>query len=320
MTPTVVPYTARGPVLFGARDGRVAWPAPSNPPLDTMPTPPQLPPPPGTGLLFAADFGTYGMTRYQANNIADGDAVPDKDYGVCADPAGTGRIVGWCDNANKKTNTNEYPRSQMLTRRWVYPAARGDAWGEYAQLTELYIDPLSQLTSTSDWFAIQGFHGPPFIGPSSTGLMVVFNPKTGKHYIRMGNVSGRVPESSAMVPLGSWFQVLIMFRYSTAADGGWVDLYLNPTPDNTNGWKRIPVEGGYRNPFDMISADEGDAWLTDHTRGPSYASWGCYGNHRALVYCRRHRLGTTVRSVMSADWGGSVAGVIFGSGIDIKSP
>lgn len=318
--PSTVPHTSRGPVLFGVRNNKTVWPAVSQPCLDNMPTPTTLPPPPSTGLLFAADFDTAGLTRYHSNNIANNAAVLDVDYGVAADPTGTGQVVGWCDNVGKKTNTNNYARSQMLTRRWVYPAARGDAWGEYAQLTEFYIDPVSALSTADDWFSIHGFHGPAFIGPSSTGLMVVFNPKTGKHYLRMGNTAGRIPEATTTIPVGAWFQVLIMFRYAAAADGGWVDLYLNTTPDPVNGWQRIPVDGGFRVPFDMVSDDEGNAWLTDHTRGPSYASWGCYGSHRALVYCRQHRLGTTVRSVMPPGWGGTIAGVRFGDGISEYTP
>jgi len=312
-----VPHSSHGPVLFGAKGNKVIWPVTSLPYMDSMPAPATLPPPPSTGLLFAADFDTHGMTRYQSNNIANNGAVLDVDYGIAADPAGTGRVVGWCDNVGKKTNTNEYARSQMLTRRWVYPARKTDNWGEYASRAEFYIDPVSALTTADDWFTVQGFHGPAFIGPSSTGLMVVFNPKTGKHYLRMGNVIGRVPEADTTLPLGKWFQILIMYRYSAAVDGGWVDLYLNTSDDPVRGWRRIPVNGGFRVPFDMISDDEGNAWLTDPTRGPTYATWGCYGNHRAIIYCREHRLGTTVKSVMPADWDGTVAGVKFGDGITL---
>ena len=304
-----VPYSSDGPVLFGARNQQIVWPTRTQPYADKVTPPPTLPPRNDAGLLFDADFPNHGMSKYQTNNIANDAAVLDVDYGTCADPTGSGRIVGWCDSIGGRTNTNEFGRSSMLTRRWVYPALRSDNWGNYAHLATYYIDPVSAFSTTGDWCSIQGFHGPPFIGPSSTGLMVVYDPATQKHYFRVGNAVGRAPQAEATVPIGKWFQVLSVFRYSTAVEGGWFDLFINETEDAETGWRRIPIEGGFRVPFDMISDVEGNAWLTDPTRGPSYASWGVYGNRRAVVYCASHRLGTTVASVMPSGWSGTIAGI-----------
>lgn len=292
---------------MGRRGDSIVWPAKSQPYADAMPAP-TLPPPNGTGLIFDATHSMRGFARYEQNNIANNLAVIDQDYGVCADPAGSGKLVAWCDSSGGKTNTNEFARSSMLTRRWIYPALRNDGWGNYATYASYYIDPVTTMSSSGDWCSIQGFHGPPFIGPSSTGLMVTYDPTTKLHYIRMGNVEGRVPKTTT-VPVGQWFQVLTLFRYSTADEGGWADFYINRTQGVNTDWERIPIEGGFRKPFSLISDEEGNAWLTDKTRGPSYASWGCYGNRRAIIYCDEFRVGTTVKSVMPAEWNGSIAGV-----------
>lgn len=290
-------------VIMGQHGGRTVWPNTTAPAQDAMPNA-------STGLLFDADFPNHGLARYQANNIANGAAVTDQDWGICADPLGSGSIVGWCDNWGGKTNTNEFARSQALTRRMVKPAYRTDPYGDYTLYARWMIDPISTIKTPADWFTLHGFHGPPFIGPSPTGLMIVrsTNSPTG-HTIRMGNVDTRL-NSAVAIPIGKWFQIIIKMRYAYAAEGGYCDLYFCPDGEiNSTQWQRIPVEGGFKVPFDIVNDEEGSTYLTDKTRGPSYSAWGVYGSQRAITYCSHHRLGTTAAAALPPTWQGTIAGI-----------
>lgn len=301
-------YINGKPVITGRLGSRTVWPDVSQPAQDAMPVGTREPAA-ESGLLFDADFPKYGLSRYEANNIAGGLAVLDSDWGICADPDGSGAIVGWCDNWGGKTNTNTYARSQALTRRIIKPAYATDPFGTYAIYTRLWIDPVSSPMSSEDWINIQGLHGPPFIGPSPLGFLVVQGPGASGMKIRMGDVESRLG-NGMQPPSGEWFQIFYKFRYAYATDGGYCDLYFCPEGDiNSPNWVRLPVEGGFKVPLDVINDEEGSAYLTDKTRGPSYSSWGCYGNKRAITYCSHHRIATTAADAMPTEWSGSLAGV-----------
>lgn len=263
-----------------------------------------------SGLLFDADFPNHGMERYQRNNIADvNPAVYGEDWGVCSDPAGSGQIVGWCDSFAGKTNTNKHPRSQAITRRFVKPALASEPYGTYARYIRLYVDPVSAMPTTAEWLTVAEYHGPPFIGSSPMCFMMVKNTKSPTGYtFRFGNKKDNSDETIG-VPVGKWFQILILCRYAEAKDGGWCDFYFCPDGEiNSPNWVRVKVQDGFRKPYDVVSDIEGNAYVKDKTKGPSYASWGAYGSSRGLVYCSHDRIGVLASDVMPSGWSGRVAG------------
>lgn len=294
-------------VLMGCRGRTTVWPDATQPPADAAPAGSREPVA-ESGLLFDADFPSQGLRQYQTNNIANNGAILDTDWGICSDPAGSGQIVAWCDNWGGKTNTNEFARSQALSRRFIKPALATDPFGTYAIYARYYIDPISKL-NPDGWFNIQGIHGPPFIGSSPTGLLVVADSGPTGHRVRMGDVPSRLADGM-QVPLGAWFQILLKFRYAYANQGGYADLYYSPDGElNGTAWRRVPIHGGFKLPFDVVNDEEGSAYLTDRTRGPSYSGWGTYGNQRAITYCSHHRVATTAREALPSTWNGTLAGI-----------
>lgn len=300
-----VPHAGPRPVLNGYQQGRIVWPTETQ---DLAHAQRNL----MLGyneVLFTSDFPNSGFKNYAERNPAG--IVRDIDYGICASPAGDGEIVAWCDNRRGLTNGNVYQRSQVQTGAFVKPIAHDNTQDIYAVYFRVWIDDQYPFSSASHWINFLEYHGGPYVTSSGLGLMMVWDATTG-HHLRMGN-DASVLGKAAKMKLGQWVQIALICKYAYQDQGGWGDLFINLSADVNEGWERIPMRGGFRQPYDVVRVGEGDGWITSPREqggqwAPSHAKWGPYGNVRGVFYCAEHNVARTMRAAMPATWSGTFNG------------
>lgn len=306
--PNSTPHTSRGPVLFGAKGGKIVWPAPTidlaNAQADRVNQDP----------IFTSDIPAAGFKNYTTRNPAG--MVKDVDYGVGASPAGDGEIVAWFSNHRHLTNGNTYQRSQVQTTPCIAPVAHTEyPWGNtnsvYVEYTRVWLDARYPLTTTGDWISFFEPHGSPYDVSSAAGLMVVWDATNGT-YLRMGNEPAYLG-TGAPFKLGQWVQIVRAYRYEYAADGGWIDLFYNLSADPNTGWVRAKVNGGYRLPLDVVRKNaagvrtEGGGWVEDPPElggksAKTHSKVGLYANIDSVMYVADHRVGRTFAKTMPPGW------------------
>ena len=307
--PSTVPHTSRGPVLYGMRNGEIVWPT------RTQDLANELKDQISADPIFTSDIPTKGLRNYAARNPAG--MIRDTDYGVCSSPAGDGEIVAWFDNRRHLTNGNIYQRSQLQTAPCIAPVAHtSQPWGNtnsvYVEYTRVWIDARYPFNTSTDWVGFFEPHGSPYAISSATGLMLTYDPAENYYYLRMGNEPAYLGRDVPF-PLGQWVQLVRQYKYEYAADGGWVDLWYNLTPSVSTGWVRAKVNGGYRQPLDIIRKDadgnrtEGGGWVDSPVQGGgtadrTHSKVGLYGNVYSMMYVADHRVGRTFAKTMPPSW------------------
>lgn len=297
------------PILFAKRGGEIVWPARTQDLANAQVSQVKQDP------IFTAEIQTQGLRNYAERNPAG--ITRDVDYGVGQSPDGSGDVVLWFDNRRGLTNGNNFQRSQVQTTPCIAPVAHTDqTWGNtnsvYVEYCKVWISADSPLTSTAEWVAFFENHGGPYDTSSAGGFMVVWNPNDGKTYLRMGNEPSYLGWG-APFPLGQWVQIAKMSRYEYAADGGFIDVWINPTPDPASGWKRVPVNGGFRQPLDVVRKDangtrtEGGGWVDSPRQlggqwAMSHSKVGLYSNVYTLMWVADHRVGRTFSNTMPTGW------------------
>lgn len=282
--------------------------------------------------IFTSDFATAGLRNYTMRNPAT--MTLNTDYGLCPSPAGDGETVAWFNNSRHLTNGNEYQRSQLQAQSAIAPVGWTQYnWGNrnsvYVEYVRVWLDARYPMSRTSQWVSIFEVHGGPYLTSSALGLMVVFDPATQSHYLRLGNDPSYLGKA---VPFetGRWVQLARQYKYEYAAKGGWADLWYNLTPHLNTGWVRARINGGYRRPLDVIRRDaggartEGGGWVDDpiqlkgqRINGKTYTGkWamshskvGLYSNHYSTLYVAQHRVGRTFKNTMPSGWSGRFNGV-----------
>lgn len=306
--PGSVPHSNRGPILFGARGGSIVWPTPTQDLANALAADVNK------DTIFTANISNAGFKNYMTRNPAG--MVKDIDYGIGASPAGDGETVLWFSNHRHLTNGNTYQRSQVQTAPCIAPVAHTDKpWGNtnsvYVEYARVWISNRYPLTSTNDWINFFEPHGGPYTISSAMGLMLVWSASAGT-YLRMGNEPSYLG-TGVPFPLGQWVQLVRAYKYEYAADGGWADLFFNLTPDLNTGWQRAKINGGYRQPLDVVRKDangvrtEGGGWVDDPVElGGQYAKThskvGLYGNMDSVMYVGDHRVGRTFAATMPTGW------------------
>ena len=279
------------------------WPQP----ITTASAPSALDDLPGN-LLFDADFPRRGFSQYK--NVLPVAQVPGIDYGLAADPGGSGEVVAWVDSRRGLTHGNAHPRASLEGAHMVRPSiAKGATFRSiYAWHAQMWMPLEDRMNSTSDWTLVMEVHGPPYIGPSAAALMVVVDPATGQHRLRMGNQEGLLT-ANHQFPLGQWVGVTVACQYDYASEGGVVEAMINRTGNMSSGWEHIKIGGYNRLPRDQISAIEGNAMREGVEPGyPASPRVGRYGDSKGRWYIAAHRLGRTVRAVHGPSWDGLVDG------------
>lgn len=280
------------------------------PPQGSRPQSPGTLPVTDSDLLFDADFANKGAAAYK--NMLPVAQEHGVDYGLAADPAGSGRIVAWADSGRGLTHGNIHPRASYEGPHMVRPSVAG-ATGEkfnsiYAWHAQVFMPTSCKMTSNADWTLLMEVHGPPYIGASAAGLMVIVDPATGIHRLRMGNQEGLLT-ANHQFPLGQWVGVTVACQYDYASEGGVVEAMINRTGNMSSGWEHIKIGGKDRLPRDQISAVEGNA-MRDGVDPwyPASPRVGRYGYSKGLWYIAAHRLGRTVRAVHGPSRDGLVDG------------
>lgn len=254
-------------------------------------------------LLHDSKFATEGFKRYK--NLHPAGLVIGRDIGIVNNPAGVGSPVAYFDSSAGLTHGNAYPRASVEAPARAYATAHGNTKSIYLHYSRLYIPKSSAMSEASQWSAFMGVHGAPWIGASRTGLMLLFNPKTGNHYLRMGDDPSLLKESDTIVPLDKWVGFLVAFNYNYAKNGGWIQFFMNTTGSTRSGWRRVPVKGKIgKVSEDVISSEEGEGWFLDKNTPAATPRVGTYGSHPMKLYVSEHRFGRTVRSVLGRNWNG----------------
>lgn len=269
-------------------------------------TAPKSPNPLTTGnILHDAKFATEGFKRYK--NLHPAGLKIGRDLGIVKSPTNSA-IVAYFDSHAKLTHGNPHPRASVESPARVYPTAHGNTKSTYWHYTRLYFPKSSSFKNSGNWCTFMEVHGAPW-GASRSGLMIVFNPKTGNHYLRMGNDPSLLQEKDTILPQNQWMGVLVGFNYNYKSKGGWMRLFLNTTPDWINGWRSIPIKG-QRGRFadNVISSQEGDGWYKNKSIPAATPRLGVYGNHPMKLMFSLHKLGRTPRSVLGSAWDGKVDG------------
>lgn len=261
-------------------------------------------------VLHDARFAQHGFSRYK--NLHPTDLVIGRDLGIAKDPAGSLEPVAWFDSKIGLSHGNTHKRASVESAARAYSTAHWNKRAIYAHRISFYLPSQYAMSTTSHWTSIGGVHGAPWIGPSRNGLMIVFNPKTKQHYLRMGDDKALLKEADTVVPLNRWVDVLVYFNYNYASQGGWIRFFMNTSGNRDRGWRSVSVSGT-RGAFktDLISSREGNAWHHDKTKAAATPRVGVYGNHAVKMYVREHLFTTTVRSALGATWDGLIDGRTF---------
>lgn len=259
-------------------------------------------------LIFDADFANRGAGAYK--NMLPTAQVHGIDYGLAADPAGSGRIVAWVDSGRGLTHGNIYPRASFEGPQMVRPSKAGATGATYNSVyawhSQVLMPTSCRMTTGADWTLVMEVHGPPYIGASAAGLMVVVNPATGQHRLRMGDTEGLLT-SNHEFPLGQWVGLTVICQYDYKSEGGVVEALINRTGNMASGWEHIKIGGVDRYPRDQISDIEGNA-MREGGGYPASPRVGRYGAAKGRWYIAAHRVGRTVRGVHGPDWDGLVDG------------
>ncbi|MDO4254541.1 MAG: heparin lyase I family protein [Kocuria sp.] len=267
--------------------------------------------PAGSKLLHDANFGSLGFSQYK--NLHPEKLVIGRDLGTTTDPAGSGEIVAWFDSKHGvKHASNKYARSSVESPARVYSTAHGNTSSVYAHRFSFYVPHSSAFTSTAHWTCVGEVHGAPWRTASRSVIALVFNPKTGNHYLRMGDDVSLLKEKDTIVPLGKWVDIVVHFNYNYRSRGGWIQLFMNTTGKRNAGWKAVPVAGSKgRHRDNLISDNEGNGWYKNKQVPAPTPRIGVYGNQSIKLYFREHKLGRSVRDVLGSGWDGKVDGVTY---------
>lgn len=260
-------------------------------------------------LLHDARFATHGFSRYK--NLHPAGLVIGRDLGITRDPAGGREPVAYFDSHAGLTHGNAHPRASVESPAQTFATAHGNTQSTYVHHARIYIPRSSAMSTTSHWSALFSTHGAPW-GSSRCGLMLVFNPKTRNHYLRMGNDPSLLKERDTVIPLNRWVGMAVAFNYNYASHGGWLRMALNTTGNTKVGWRSVPIKG-VTGPLseNVISSQEGDGWFRDKGVPAATPRIGTYGNHPMRLYARDHRLARDPWTALGPQWDGKLDGRKF---------
>lgn len=261
-------------------------------------------------LLFSADF-TKGLSQYK--NLHPTSLVPERDIGLSKDPTGTGELVVWMDSGAGLTHGNNSPRASLEGATPFFATAHQNTRSIYACHISIYFPSSSAFSTTSHWTAFHGVHGAPWDTGSATGLMVVYNPNTKNHYLRMGDKPAFLREQDTIIPLDQWVSLIVYFQYDYADKGGFQALFMNTSnPHNlSSNWRQVRVNNQLIFSNDVISDTEGSGWHNNQTIPPATPRIGTYGNYPLRIYMKNHRIGRTLASVLPGSWDNRVDNLPF---------
>lgn len=258
-------------------------------------------------MYFDARFDKHGFAQYK--NTLPTNMMLGRDYGVKKDPVSS-RTVAWFSSAAHLTHGNEHSRASVESPARVLSSAHGNTNATYVHRFAFYLPSQFAFTSSSQWSSVGEVHGNPWNGPSRTALMLVYNPVTKNHFLRMGNDKTLLAEKHTIVPLDTWVDVMVHFNYNYKNRGGWVKMYMTYNDSSCYQWRSVPIAGNtqpYRT--DVISSTEGDGWYRDSSIPAATPRIGVYGNSDTTLYYRYHKLTTDPRSALGQWWDGKIDGV-----------
>lgn len=248
---------------------------------------------PASDLIFTSNFNTQGFQQYK--NFHPENMVVGRDVGITKDPTGKGGVA-WLDSKAGLTHGNVHGRASLETPARFYSSAHGNLRPVYGHKIRIWLPKESSFTSSGDWCALMGVHGSPWKTGSATGMMVVFNPKTGNHFLRMGDNRELLAERDTVIPLGRWVDIVQYFNYNFKYVGGWARMFL---AYSGGPWKEVPikgVKGGYR--MDVITEGEGSGWYYDEKVAAATARVGVYGNHPMKMLVAQQKVSRTLEPLL----------------------
>lgn len=257
--------------------------------------------------LFDANFDYNGFSRYK--NFHPTTMRLGTDAKLVRDPLGSGPVA-LLDSSRRLSHGNNHPRASLEAPVRILTSARGNLEHTYAHRVKFYLPPAHALRTSAQWNAFLGVHGAPWVTGSRTGLMMVFDPTTSTHFLRMGDDRSLLSRRDTAFRPGQWVDVLVHFRYDYARDGGWVRLYMARSGSAT-GWYEVPIagkKGGFTT--DVISATEGSGHHHDPQIPAATPRVGIYGRPMRLLIAE-HRLATQVKWAMDGRWDQKIDGKPF---------
>lgn len=243
------------------------------------------------GVLFSADFGADGFPAYP--HLYPTGVVEGRDYGVAADPAGSGRRVGFFDSNRGLTHGNGSPRAGAEGPQIIRPAGAGGPEG-YAFGLSCYVPEGAAPNNASQWLSLATpAYGPPFGGASPLAMVLEGVSSTTMRPLLGGSASMLGWEFT--VPKGTWIKVLMEFRF---AYDGWVRLWMADGLEESE-WRAVPLRGTTdRLPHPTMKKRVNDSIAKNRSAQANSSRVGAYGC-RTRVYVGHHVLGTDAQAVRS---------------------